>query len=441
MNLPRNLPALLRAAGLTVVEVDGWETRGRPASTGGFAPVGVLNHHTGASARGWSLAKELVYAKWMFLTGRPNEGLPAPLVQMSLGRSGTVYLGAAGRSNHAGTAKASGSVKSGDGNFLYTGIEWMLSGTEDIPAEMMAAGVTLNAVLTEHVTDGGKGTSVETISCHYNTSVTGKWDIGDPNGVRFGTKRVLDIRKFRNAVAARRKALYHAPLPQQPHHKPATLDMVTFNVWVGNAALEKNLTALIKDTRSPAVLALQEVNGPVNIKGYTTLKGADTTALLLRNKDVGVLRHGVLDAADYGSPGWRWGPKDRKTKDVHHQPKQYPWARIQYDGQQWLVLAGHRVVSGFRLNKAEWTAEDSALLHWFTSRPATPCIAGMDWNDTIGSGAPLGVASLVERLGATSALHRIDGFVGHGVSTMRSKVLDGLYGSDTHHPIHVTITK
>lgn len=211
--LRSDLPRLLRAAGLTVVEVDGWLDRGRPASTGGFDPVGVLNHHTGASAKGWTLDKELAYAKWMFLVGRPGDGLPPPLCQIALGRSGTVYVGAAGRANHAGKAKASGSVPAGDGNLLYIGIEWMLSGTETIPAKMMAAGVTLNAVLIEKATDGGRGTGVRSISCHYNTSVTGKWDIGDLNGVPFEDKRVLDIVKFRAAAKVRRDALYQVPPP------------------------------------------------------------------------------------------------------------------------------------------------------------------------------------------------------------------------------------
>lgn len=210
--LPDNFPALLRRAGLDVVVVDGWEDRGRPASSGGHDPVGSLNHHTGASAKGWTRAKELAYAKWMFLVGRAPS-LPAPLCHGGLGRSGTVYLGAAGRTNHAGTAAASGSVVSGDGNFLYLGWEWMLSGTEEIPEEMYEAGVTLNAVVCEHVT----GNSVNTVSCHYNTSVTGKWDIGDPNGVSFRGARVLDIEKFRRDVAARRKELYGTKPVEEPH--------------------------------------------------------------------------------------------------------------------------------------------------------------------------------------------------------------------------------
>ena len=48
-HLPANLPTTLRARGLRVVEVDGWHGRGRPASTGGFDPVGVLCHHTATS--------------------------------------------------------------------------------------------------------------------------------------------------------------------------------------------------------------------------------------------------------------------------------------------------------------------------------------------------------------------------------------------------------
>ena len=215
--LPSNLPRLLADAGLTVVQVDGWRTRHRPGS---FTPVGVLNHHTGASAAGWTSAKELEYARWMFLTGRRD--LPAPLCQIALGRSGVVYIGAAGRANHAGTARASGSVAAGDGNALYIGVEWMLSGTEKIPAEMMEAAVTLNAVLTEKVTK----TSVRTISCHYQTSVTGKWDIGDPDGIPFKGHSVLDVEKFRAAVAKERRRLAEKePLPVLERIKVALINI------------------------------------------------------------------------------------------------------------------------------------------------------------------------------------------------------------------------
>ncbi|MDQ3222722.1 MAG: N-acetylmuramoyl-L-alanine amidase, partial [Gemmatimonadota bacterium] len=200
--LPKDLPERLRKAGLKVVTIDGWETRGRPGS---FAPVGVLNHHTGSFDRDGDFADDLAYAKWLFLQGRAD--LPAPLCQMALSVEGTVYLGAAGRTNHGGVAKASGSVASGDANTLYIGIEWMLSGTQAIPAKMMKAAAVLNAVLTQQVTK----TSVQTISCHYQTSVTGKWDIGDPNGISYGSAKVLNVPKFRVAVQVERDRLVKPP--------------------------------------------------------------------------------------------------------------------------------------------------------------------------------------------------------------------------------------
>jgi hypothetical protein len=250
-NLRSDLPALLRAAGLTVVVVDGWQTRGRPASTGGFNPVGVLNHHTGSSAKGWTLAKELAYAKWMFLTGRSD--LPAPLCHISLGRSGTVYLGAGGRANHAGKAKASGSVAAGDGNTLYVGVEWMLSGTEAIPAKMMTAGTILNAVLCEKVT----GNSVKSISCHYQTSVTGKWDIGDPNGVSFNGKKVLDVTKFRAAVKVQRDRLYRST-PLTLTSRSATFKVATNNILSGSPKPRLTLRA----APGASVVGLQEADKP-----------------------------------------------------------------------------------------------------------------------------------------------------------------------------------
>lgn len=195
--LPADLPDRLRAAGLQVITVGDWFNNGRPPETGGFNPVGVLNHHTGSRDDAGDPADDLSYARWLFY-GEPRNGLPKPLCHLSLSYEGVVYLGAAGRANHAGEAKASGSVAAGDGNSLYVGVEWMLSGTQEIPQRMYDAGVVLNAVLLEAL-----GSSVQAISCHYQTSTTGKWDIGDPKGVPFNGTRVLNVPAFRDAVKAR----------------------------------------------------------------------------------------------------------------------------------------------------------------------------------------------------------------------------------------------
>lgn len=166
MNLPSDTPTRLRAAGLKVVAVPGWRTRGRPASTGSFNPVGVLCHHTATSK-----ASSVAAVIRLLIAGRSD--LPGPLCHFGLGRDGTVYLIAAGRANHAGVAKASGSVAAGDGNTLYIGIEAFNDGVgEPWSAEQMDAYALLAATLSKEIT----GSSVNTVRGHKETSVTGKID-------------------------------------------------------------------------------------------------------------------------------------------------------------------------------------------------------------------------------------------------------------------------
>lgn len=241
--LPSNLPQLLRDAGLKVVIVTGWEQRGRPASTGEFNPVGVLNHHTGGYDKIGDTADDLTYAKWMFITGRDD--LPAPLCQLSISAEGVVYVGAAGRANHAGEARTAGTVAAGDGNALYVGIEWMLSGTQPISDAQYEAGATTNAVLL-----GIMDTSVKTVHCHFETSTTGKWDIGDPAGVPFKGHRVLDVPKFQGAVQAEVRRLAGGEQPPQPTRVSRARTLLAVAIRKaelrGNAARAKTLRAAYK---------------------------------------------------------------------------------------------------------------------------------------------------------------------------------------------------
>ena len=179
--LPDNLPEILRSHGLKVVAVPGWKKRGRPASTGGFDPVGVLCHHTATSIR------TLIAAVLRLLIGGRSD-LPGPLAQLGLGRDGTVYIIAAGRANHAGKAKSSGTVASGDGNKLYIGIEAFNDGVgEKWPAVQYAAYVLLCAVLSVEITKN----SANTVRGHKETSVTGKID------------PTFNMDQFRNKVAVK----------------------------------------------------------------------------------------------------------------------------------------------------------------------------------------------------------------------------------------------
>lgn len=168
--LPANLPEILKDAGLKVKEISGWEDRGRPESTGGFDPDGILCHHT-ATPPSWSLKQVLD----LLLIGRPTSDppLPGPLCQLGLDRDGTVYIVAAGRANHAGASRASGPMPAGDGNDLYVGIEAFNDGLgEPWPKAQYDAYVLLCAVLAVKVL---KCTS-EHVRAHKETSITGKID-------------------------------------------------------------------------------------------------------------------------------------------------------------------------------------------------------------------------------------------------------------------------
>ncbi|MCP3801864.1 N-acetylmuramoyl-L-alanine amidase [Allokutzneria sp. A3M-2-11 16] len=85
------MPAVLRAAGLRVEEIAGWETRGH----GNFStPKGVLLHHTAGPAAGTFPSRNTV------VNGRPD--LAGPLANLGLGRDGTWFIVAAGQAWHAG---------------------------------------------------------------------------------------------------------------------------------------------------------------------------------------------------------------------------------------------------------------------------------------------------------------------------------------------------
>lgn len=96
-----------REAGLRVIEVQGWRERGGAS----FTPRGVIIHHTAGPATGDMPSLPIIVA------GRRD--LPGPLAQFGLGRSGTVYVVASGRANHAGP----GGWRGLTGNASVWGIE------------------------------------------------------------------------------------------------------------------------------------------------------------------------------------------------------------------------------------------------------------------------------------------------------------------------------
>jgi hypothetical protein len=111
---------LRSTTGLDVRTIDGWQDRGRPASTGTFAPRGVLLHHT--APPGVTVTPGNPHPSLnTVIYGRSD--LPGPLCHVLVDRNGVCWIIAAGRANHAGEARASGPMPAGDGNSLYVGIE------------------------------------------------------------------------------------------------------------------------------------------------------------------------------------------------------------------------------------------------------------------------------------------------------------------------------
>lgn len=89
---PDGLVNALRSEGCRVVTVDEWRTHNRNHK-GPWGPVhGVMVHHTVSSGENSSV--DLCYNGY--------SGLPGPLCQGVIGKSGTIYIISAGRSNHAG---------------------------------------------------------------------------------------------------------------------------------------------------------------------------------------------------------------------------------------------------------------------------------------------------------------------------------------------------
>ena len=160
-----------RAAGLTVVEVEGWENRGRPASTGQYNPDGAqTKHHTGVTSSPSNPHPTLR----TLIVGRPD--LPGPLAPWSTGADGTVYVIAAGRCNHAGRVGKSGvpgMPYGADGNALAMGDEIDTNGTQTMPQVQRDAIAIASAVTMRHFNRGA-----DWIHRHADISATGKWDLG-----------------------------------------------------------------------------------------------------------------------------------------------------------------------------------------------------------------------------------------------------------------------
>lgn len=131
-----DLPQAVAKSGLPVVEVGGWRTRGHGALA---AVETIVCHHTATPSTAPGDYPSLAIVR----DGRAD--LSGPLCNLGLGRSGTVYIVAAGVAFHAGDVW----TESQD-NWHSIGIEAEHNGITPWPPELVDAYARLCAALADH---------------------------------------------------------------------------------------------------------------------------------------------------------------------------------------------------------------------------------------------------------------------------------------------------
>lgn len=205
--------ATMKKWGVDWSEYTGWATRKRPGS---FAPVGIVIHHTGSDS-GQNSAS---YDHFLFVEGRPAEGIPGPLCHATCEMDGDVIQGAIGRANHAGSGSSrtlaavkadkvslTAQVKPGpddtNGNGWFYGLEVKFDGGQPMTAKQYDSAVRWAAAI-----------------CDFH-----KWSAGSIVGHKEWSSRKpdpgsTDMAKFRRDVAARLKAGPGVAVPPPVADKP-----------------------------------------------------------------------------------------------------------------------------------------------------------------------------------------------------------------------------
>lgn len=161
------IAARLRAAGVPVVEVAGWQTRGNSS----FSPRGSVNHHTAGGANGATPSLNTV------VYGRSD--LPGPLCNVLQSRepdgNDKAYVVAAGRANHAGT----GGYRGLSGNSSVYGLEIEHTGVVVLPEGRQQIAARIHAAML--------GASRADMVCQHHEWTSRKIDAAtnvDPNRFR-----------------------------------------------------------------------------------------------------------------------------------------------------------------------------------------------------------------------------------------------------------------
>lgn len=183
-----DLADVLRAAGLTVVEVDGWKTRAR--SSGGYVndrPTHLMVHHT-ASPRRTDGQRDVDYICY----GSPVK----PVANIYTDRQGVVWVCAAGATNTNGKGGPLDGVPADSMNLYAIANEIANDGVgEPYPAAQQQSVLTSSAAICRRY-----GIGVGHVRAHFEWAPTRKIDPSGPS--MWAASGKWDMDEFREDVAA-----------------------------------------------------------------------------------------------------------------------------------------------------------------------------------------------------------------------------------------------
>lgn len=184
----------LRAKGLNVVEVAGWQTRGSSS----FNPKGFVWHHTAGPSKG--------NAPSLTICTYGRAGLAGPLCNVFQARDNTIYVVAAGRANHAGA----GNWKGLSGNSTVYGLEIENTGTGSEPwrSDQLDTAAKVAAALLGN----------PEMSCHHKEWTSRKIDMHTVGGPDMRTR----TQKALGATAPAPKPPASTPKPEESEDTMAT---------------------------------------------------------------------------------------------------------------------------------------------------------------------------------------------------------------------------
>jgi len=202
-----------RDAGLRVIEVAGWQVRGRPYD---FRPRGSVNHHTAGSPNGKTPSLNGVIAGFA-------GSAPGPLANALQSRepdgNDIIYIVAAGVSNHAGI----GGWRGLSGNSSVFGLEIEHTGTVPLPENRQRIAARFHAAMA-------KGRWGADMVCQHR-----EWN--PANKIDAATK--VDPAQFRSWVAEALKLPGPGPVPKPPPDTGGGVDDMVV-IGLANASAKDN---------------------------------------------------------------------------------------------------------------------------------------------------------------------------------------------------------